>query len=194
MPTDTSSVQEREGTRGHRLLLVGQGHDTERGGDGRGSGAAKRLDGFSLVEVVIAIAVLMLAIVPSAALLVTSNQVVATNGAAVVAANLAAGCLEQDRAVEDAAVSFPDTAGTLPVCPTGGGGASYHLTQTAGWCQESTSGTWGDYSGYVAGTDAPPAYGLLVTVAWSGHHESAGQIVTSPLTASIPASSTSCPL
>lgn len=145
-----------------------------------------------------ALAVLSTVLLPSASLVLTTGKTASGNRSRIVAANLASGCLEQDRAVEDAATTFPVAASSLPACPTGGGGATYTISQRTGWCAESdATGTWvwADYTSYSQGADDPPAYAALVTVGWNGGHSlAAGTVFTTPFAVSIPTSSTSCPL
>lgn len=154
--------------------------------------------GFSLVEVLVALALLLIVLVPSASLVLTTGKTASGNRSRIVAANLAAGCLEQDRAVEDAAATFPVAASSLPACPDGGGGATYAVSQRTGWCREgdgSGTWTWGSYTGYAPGSDNPPAYGAAVTVTWNGGHSlQAATVFTTPVDASLPTSSASCPL
>lgn len=154
--------------------------------------------GFSLVEVLVALTLLMIALLPSASLVLTTGKTASGNRSRIVAANLAAGCLEQDRAVEDAASTFPVPPAALPACPTGGGGASYTVGQSAGWCREhdaSGSWTWSAYSSYAQGTDNPPAYTAVVTVTWDGGRSlQAATVFTTPVSAPVPTSSASCPV
>jgi type II secretory pathway pseudopilin PulG len=166
------------------------------------AGRERREEGFTLVEVVVALGLLVLVLVPTADLMLTSGKVLATNRSEIVAANLASGCLEQDRAIEDAAGTWPVTS--LPGCSTSGGGAAYSIEQHTGWCYER-SGTWTTYppSGVPETATNPPAFAELATVTWANGARSlsVGQVLTTPYAAvaSVPYTSTDplyspCPL
>lgn len=147
-------------------------------------------EGLSLLEVVIAVSVLLAVLVPTGFLLTTSGSVLADNRSTTVAANLASGQLQQDRTT---AVSH----GQLPAASTSTtvvDGVTYTLTQSVGWCGESTGG-WGDYQAAAPGSTA---YGVLVTVSWRGSAPSvsAAGLLTTPASdpGMVPPSSESCPL
>lgn len=155
--------------------------------------------GFSLIEVLLAGSLLLGVLVPSAALLGTSDKILSLNRDKVVAANIAAGQLEADRA----AAAQPWNAGA-PVLPTpaspeqvSAGGLSYAVSQVGGWCAESSSGgttTWTTYAN--ASSQNPPAYTVTVTVSWLGdlHSVSASETLTTYTGVIAPSSSTgSCP-
>lgn len=159
----------------------------------------RRESGFTLIEVVLSGALVLGVLVPSAALLGTSDQVLSLNRDKVVAANIAAGQLEADRA----AAAQPWSAGA-PVLPTPAspqqvptGGVSYTVTQAGAWCAESTNAgttTWTTYTS--PSSQNPPAYTVTVTVSWLGglHSVSASETLTTYTGVTAPSSSTgSCP-
>jgi hypothetical protein len=168
-----------------------------------GPPARSREEGVTLMEVVLSATLLLVVLVPSTVLLQTSSSLLSVNKAKVVAANLASGQLEADRAAADGAPwtgtpAVPDLPTPVsPVqVPTGGG--SYTVSQVAGWCAESTNGagtTWTTYTGLPAGN--PPAYTVTVTVGWpvGSHDVSAAETLTTPPGVSAPdnSGSTSCP-
>jgi len=154
--------------------------------------------GLSLVEVVLAGALLLTVLVPSAALLRNSDSVLSLNKAKVVAANLASGQLETDRAAADngqwtsQVPPIPTPASSVQV-PTGG--ETYALSQAGGWCAENSSGTWAGYSpANPAPAGSTPAYLVRVTVSWLAGTESlsASATLTTPSSVTTPSSGT-CP-
>jgi type II secretory pathway pseudopilin PulG len=171
---------------------------------GRRDGPSKRTDeGFTLLEVVVAGVIMILVLVPSAMLLSTSAKVLGVTQAKIVAANVATGVLEEDRAVADSVTWSGAPAPSLPVptSPTTVNGVKFSVSQSGGWCALS-AGAWGDYA---SAPSAPPAYGVLVTVSWlSGAHSiTAGEALTTPVAVvamgtanpgGAPATSTTCPL
>lgn len=156
--------------------------------------------GFGLLEVVIAGALLMLVLIPAAGVLYTSETALATNRSKVVAANVANGVLETDRAIADQE-TWSGSAPSLPVpaSQVTASRVSYTVDQSAGWCAESAgkAATWGSYSptSTMAGQ---PAYAVQVTVYWGDKQapstEAFGELLTTPPGVTPPASSTSCPL
>ncbi|GEM_PF-1859505 len=158
--------------------------------------APQRECGFSLIEVLLAGSLLLGVLVPSAALLGTSDNVLSLNRAKVVAANLAAGQLEADRAAADNA-TWTSNAPQLPTpssTSVPSGGELYSVAQGAGWCAESSNGS-GDWTNYSSRTTAdPPAYLVNVTVSWLDGRQSvsASETLTTPLSVT-PPSTGSCP-
>jgi len=162
--------------------------------------------GFSLAEVILASALLLVVLLPSAALLQSSDSALSLSRAKVVAANLAAGQLEVDRATADNLSTWaPDTSPcdssvwapclSAPTSPVNvpSGGESYAVVQTSGWCAESPStGAWANYSS--TNSYDPPAYRVRVTVSWLGGSQgvSASETLTTPMSATPPSSGT-CP-
>ena len=152
-----------------------------RGLGARASGGSE--GGFTLVEVVVAGLILVTVLIPSAMLMSNSTTVLTVNQAKLVAANLASGALDEDRALADVAgwsgstviaPALPTTAVTSTV-----NGVAFTVTPHLGWCA-LTSGSWGDYSTATAG---PPAYAVLVVVTWLGSHVlTEGETLTTPTT------------
>jgi type II secretory pathway pseudopilin PulG len=123
--------------------------------------------GQSLVEVVIALSVLVVVLVPALLLVTSSTKVVYNNQFKVTAANLANGQLEADRNHAVAKIGLPPVVPLpSPTTPQLVGSESYAISQQAGWCQPSNArpGVW---TTYASGTAF--AYGVLVTVTWPGH-------------------------
>jgi Tfp pilus assembly protein PilV len=138
-----------------------------------------REDGQSLFEVLIALAVLVVVLVPAVYLVTNSSQVVYNNQYKVAAANLANGQLETDRnlVVADQTIL---TAGQLATTTPQVGSEVYTINQVAGWCASPTSTTpaWGQF---VTST-LPYAYGVMVTVTWKGNSSGVqvGGVLTTP--------------
>src|SRR5271169_2258245 len=110
---------------------------------GRCAAADER--GFTLVEVLVAGVLMILVLVPSALVMSTSTRVLTLNRATVVAANVLAGVLEQDRAWVDS-VPWKATAGVVapkPAVPAPAGptvnGVTFTVSQSFGWCAQTTS-------------------------------------------------------
>lgn len=165
--------------------------------DERASGY-ERESGVSLVEVVLAGALLMTVLMPSAALLRNSDSVLGLNKAKVVAANLAGGQLEADRAAADDGTwssDVPSLATPSSSVQVPNGGETYAVSQVSGWCAEDSSGTWTNYtSNDPPPSTSPAAYLVKVTVSWLGGTQSvwAAATLTTPSSVTAPASGT-CP-
>jgi len=146
-----------------------------------------REEGQSLVEVLVALSVLMVVLVPALFLVTGSTKVVYNNQFEVAAANLANGQLETDRNQVVALQTLPPPPPTSPVTV---GSESYTITQQTGWCSAPTSSRqWGVYT-----LGAPYAYAVLVTVTWNQQHPMEVQVsgvLTTPVGA---APSGACPL
>lgn len=159
--------------------------------------------GFTLVEVIVAGVIMVMVLVPSAILLSSSAKVLTITQAKIVAANLAGGVLDEDRAVAGASVwAGTPVAPTLPTPSVNTvNGVTFSVSQTKGWCALS-SGAWANY---VAAPAAPPAYGILVQVSWLGgaHSVTAGAALSTPMvvvaagvgnSGGAPSASAACPL
>ncbi|MDA8071370.1 MAG: hypothetical protein M0Z82_07125 [Actinomycetota bacterium] len=150
---------------------------------------------------VIAGVLLMLVLIPAAGVLYTSETALATNRSKVVAANLANGVLETDRAIADQE-TWSGSAPSLPVPASHvtASRVSYTVDQSAGWCAESTTGStasWGTYSS-TSTTAGQPAYAVQVTVSWGDKQAPStvafGELLTTPPGVTPPASPPGCPL
>jgi len=152
----------------------------------------------SLIEVMVAITVLVVVLVPALLLVTRSARVVYNQQFKVTAANLANGQLEADRAsavgrtLPPTASSPPQAIGTPTI-----GSETYSITQTAGWCVPPTaSNPWAPFtSGGIS-----YAYGVVVKVTWK--EDSSGVQVAGVLTTpqgmfapgAYPPFTTNCPL
>ena len=153
----------------------------------------------SLIEVMVAITVLVVVLVPALLLVTRSTRVVYNQQFKVTAANLANGQLEADRAsavgrtLPPTASSPPQAIGTPTI-----GSETYSITQTAGWCVPPTAsnGSWAPFtSGGIS-----YAYGVVVKVTWK--EDSSGVQVAGVLTTpqgmfapgAYPPFTTNCPL
>jgi len=136
--------------------------------------------GFTLIEVVVAGVVMMTVLIPCAMLLSSSAKVLTITQAKIVAANLASGILDEDRAVADAKTwSGTPTAPVVPApSSTTVNGVAFSVSQATGWCTLS-SGAW---ASYAPAPSTPLAYGILVTVTWmhDAHSVTAGATLTTP--------------
>jgi prepilin-type N-terminal cleavage/methylation domain-containing protein len=175
-------------------------------GHGRG-GAGRPQEGFTLAEVIVASAVLLIILVPMSAALVTQTGLLTTNQAQVTATHLAAGQLESDRTVADAnAWSGSPPVPTLPTLTSpvtvaasspGGSSISYAISRSVGWCMLPSGGTtWTTTAGSsTIPSNAAVAYKDLVTVTWNGGKVQAGQILQIPFGSigSPPTKAQTCP-
>ena len=100
-------------------------------------------DGQSLIEVVAAISVLIIILVPALLLVTRSTQGVYNSQYKVTVANLANGQLETDR---NQAVGQQTLTLTPPTTPVTVGAESYTVSQLSGWCTPPV----------VAGGSGPP--------------------------------------
>jgi type II secretory pathway pseudopilin PulG len=155
--------------------------------------------GQSLTEVMVAITVLVVVLVPALLLVTRSTNVVYNNQFKVTAANLANGQLEADRAsavgrtLPPPASSPPQAIGTPTI-----GSETYSITQTAGWCVPPTAsnGSWAPFTS----TGSSYAYGVVVKVTWK--EDSSGVQVAGVFTTpqgmfapgAYPPFTTNCPL
>ena len=148
-------------------------------------------EGQSLVEVVVALAVLVVVLVPALFLVTGSTRVVYNNQFKVTAANLANGQLESARNLSIAQQSLP----VAPVTATKSVGTSsetYTVAQTGGWCRTPTTTvtTWGNYT-----ASQPYAFVVLETVTWKSNPTGiqVSGVLTTPTSAS-PSVSPGCPI
>lgn len=176
--------------------------------------------GFTLVEVLVALVVMIAVLVPSALLLSTSTKVLTFSQAKWVASNLLGGVIEHDRAAAEAAGAASATGWSgSPIAPTlpslssqTVNGVTFSFARTVGWCAEQTVNgvtNWGDFPnantvvfGVINGNTVyqPAAYAEYVTVSWPGHSLGSGQTFPTPTAnedishVNPPTSSSGCPL
>lgn len=162
--------------------------------------------GFTLAEVLVASAVLLVILVPMSAALVSQSGLLTTNQAEVTAAHLAAGQLESDRTVADAnswsgsppVPTLPTVTSPVSVAASSGAASiSYTITRSVGWCMVPSGGsTWTTTAGAsTIPSNAAVGYKDLVTVKWNGGQLRSGQILQIPF-ASIgtpPTTAQTCP-
>ncbi|HEV3265916.1 MAG TPA: hypothetical protein VG014_10350 [Acidimicrobiales bacterium] len=146
-------------------------------------------DGQSLIEVVAAISVLIVILVPALLLVSRSTQGVYNSQYKVTAANLANGQLEADR---NQSVSQQTVTLTTPTTPVTVGSESYTISQLSGWCTAPVvaGGAW---TSYTSGSSY--SYGVKVTVTWKEDQtgvQVAGVLTTPSGMAA--ATGTTCPL
>jgi prepilin-type N-terminal cleavage/methylation domain-containing protein len=167
----------------------------------------RRQDGFTLAEVIVASAVLLIILVPMSAALVRQSGLLTTNQARVTAAHLAAGQLESDRTVADAnAWSGSPPVPTLPSISSpvtvaasspGASSISYKITRSSGWCMLPSGGTtWTTTAGVsTIPSTAAVGYKDVVTVKWNGGQLASGQVLQIPFTSigSPPTTAQTCP-
>ena len=165
-----------------------------------------RQDGFTLAEVIVASAVLLIILVPMSAALVSQSGLLTTNQAEVTAAHLAAGQLESDRTVADASSwsgsppvpTLPSVTSPVTVAASSGASSiSYRITRTVGWCMLPSGGsTWTTTAGAsTIPSTAAVGYKDVVTVRWNGGQLQSGQVLQIPFTsiASPPTKAQTCP-
>lgn len=126
---------------------------------------ARSEDGQTLIEVVVAIALLVIVLVPAVLLTTQSTAVTYNNQFKVTAANLANSQLNVDRnvAVQQGLTSLPLSQSKQYV-----GNEQYAITPSAGWCTapSSSGGPWGNAVTPINGSDA---FVVLVNVSWKGN-------------------------
>jgi hypothetical protein len=140
----------------------------------------------------VALAVLVIVLVPALYLVTNSTKVVYNDQYKVTAANLANGQLETDRNQAVALQTLP--ASSLSIALPAGVSSNYKMSQVAGWCATPTSASpsWTTFSS----TSNPYAFVVLVKVTWAGNATNGVQVsgvLTSPSNAT-PAAGTGCPI
>ena len=146
-------------------------------------------DGQSLIEVVAAIGVLIIVLVPALLLVTRSTQAVYNNQHKVTAANLANGQLETDR---NQSVAQQTVSLAAPTTPVTVGTESYTISQVSGWCTPPTA-PGGIWTTYTSGSSY--SYGVKITVSWK--EDQTGVQVAGVLTTpsgTPPTTGTTCPL
>jgi hypothetical protein len=135
-------------------------------------------DGFALLDVVIAIVVLMIVLIPVAYLLSTTSKIATSNQNRLTAQSLAASWLDQERvAAEQSASTTPSTisspGGTTssPTWPAATGTETvgtitYDIYVAGAWCSYLGAGAaWGN--GSAPSSSSPPiAFFVATKVSW----------------------------
>lgn len=157
-------------------------------------------EGFTLIEVIVASVILLVVLVPTAALLNSSSGFVTQAKAQTEAAHLASGLLEQDRASAAAPGYWPDDEPSLvdtQAIDEKLGNLPFSVVQSGGWCAE-VSGEWESYSSSDPPTgQTEEAYGVKAEVRWQDGSQNVTltTLLTTPATVSVPSNPpTSCPL
>ena len=144
-------------------------------------GGRKENDGFTVVGVLIAASILMLALIPASQLLEKTLGVSANNRSRVTAASIATSTLELDRALaasnftQFVSANLGTTSSTEVV-----NGSTYTITSLVAW----SSGTFA--SGSCGNTSSPtynqPVIEVTVSVSWAGTVPSPPQISSEVIT------------
>lgn len=153
-------------------------------------------DGFGMIEVIVASALLLIVLVPASGLLSNSGGFVTQAKARVEASHLASGLLEQDRASAASSSWWGTSTPPVPALPDttptqeSVGNLPVVVQQTGGWCAEK-NGAWG--STFASSTEV--GYGVQATVKWQAgtHQVVSTTLLAVPLSISPPTSGT-CPL
>ena len=120
-------------------------------------------DGFAILEVVIAFTMLVIILIPAAALFATVIGVSANARDRVEAGNLAGQQIDVGRATAFATLAAQATGGTAQTTIAKEGGITYTVEQSAAWVNESTNACGGTGDG-AAGTQ--PILAMTETVTW----------------------------
>jgi Tfp pilus assembly protein PilV len=122
-------------------------------------------EGFALVEVMLALAVLGGVVFVMATTLMTSGSVERFNQQRSQVTQLLASQLEKDATAAATATWTSSGPSGLPSSTTASvAGTTVTITVSGGWCEEAAAGRWVAYSGYrAASPPAPPAPGQIDT-------------------------------
>jgi Tfp pilus assembly protein PilV len=120
-------------------------------------------DGFAILEVVIAFTMLVIILIPAAALFSTVIRVSANTRNRVEAANLAAEQIDVGRATSFGTLAAQASGGTVQTSTSKEGGITFTIAQSASWVNESTNACGGTGNG-AAGTQ--PILAMTETVTW----------------------------
>jgi hypothetical protein len=146
-----------------------------KGPDGRSPGAVRRGrrrallsreaggDGFAILEVVIAFTMLIIILIPAAALFANVIKMSANSRDRVVAGNLAAQQIDVGRATSFGTLAAQADSGSLQTTTPKEGGITYKVVQSAAWVNESTNACGGTGNG-SPGTQ--PILAMTETVTW----------------------------
>ncbi len=120
-------------------------------------------DGFAILEVIIAFTMLLIILVPAAALFSTVIGISANTRNRVQAANLAAEQIDIGRATSFGTLAAQASGGTVQTDTAKEGGITFTIAQSASWVNESTNACGGTGNG-AAGTQ--PLLAMTETVTW----------------------------
>jgi hypothetical protein len=166
--------------------------------------------GFGIIDVTIALAILMVMLIPVDRLVVTTSRSIDNNRSSVEVANYVSGLLNQDAAAVAVQTSWstgsnpgPATLGTLPLSttafPESIAGETYTVKQAFGWCAVNAVSTGGAWQGAGATTIAhePEGYWAVVTVTLGSTFDYYGateiSVPESVYSSGAPTSTASCP-
>jgi hypothetical protein len=120
-------------------------------------------DGFAIVEVIIAFTMLIIILIPAAALFSTVIGISANARDRVEAANLGEQQIDVGRATSFGTLAAQATGGTVQSSTAKEGGITFTIAQTAAWVNESTNACGGTGNG-APGTQ--PILAMTETVTW----------------------------
>lgn len=122
-------------------------------------------DGFAILEVVLAFTMLVIILVPAAALFGTVIGMSANARNRVEAANLAEQQVDIGRATAFSTLAAQATGGTVQTSTAKEGGITFTVAQSAAWINESTNACGGTGNPGAPGTQ--PILALTETVTWA---------------------------
>jgi hypothetical protein len=120
-------------------------------------------DGFAILEVVVAFTMLVIILIPAAALFSTVIRVSANARNRVEASNLAAQQIDIGRATSFGTLAAQASDGTVQTGTAKEGGITFTIAQSASWVNESTNACGGTGNG-APGTQ--PVLAMTETVTW----------------------------
>jgi prepilin-type N-terminal cleavage/methylation domain-containing protein len=113
--------------------------------------------GFTLVEVMVAMVIIMIAIGSASLALIGTDNVETFNQQRAQAAQVLASQFEKDNSVaENTAWASTGPVGLPSSATYNVDGNKISVTLRGGWCEQTSDGTWVSYSGYVAPSPPPP--------------------------------------
>lgn len=118
--------------------------------------------GFTLIEVMIALTVLVITTVTASLALMSTDHVESFNQQRAQATQVLASQLEKDDSVAQNTAWTAAGPSGLPTTTFNVDGNQITVSLQGGWCEQTSSGTWTAYNGYVAPSPpAPPAPGTV---------------------------------
>jgi hypothetical protein len=131
----------------------------------RPQGSQAGADGFAILEVIVAFTMLMIILVPAAALFSTVIGISASARDRVEAANLAEQQTDIGRATAFGTLAAQATGGTVQTNTAKEGGITFTVAQSAAWINESTNACGGTGDPGAPGTQ--PILAMTETVTWA---------------------------